>query len=245
MLHFLGIGAQKAGTSWIYEQLRQHPELNFPVGKENHFWDGVERGRHTKSVAEYAALFESSERHLAGEITPAYAALQPESIALIQKNFPELRIFFSVRDPVERAWSAARMFLDNAWLQPDELSSGFLYELCSAESFTRRGHYSLCLQNWLRYYDSSQIHLIDYAQISNDPASVLADLYRYLGVGGATGVVNAAVTARVRPGKDWQLPPSVRGQLIALYEPLVVEFRQLLGREFGKYAINTETWLRP
>lgn len=39
MLDFLGIGAQKAGTTWLYERLRQHPQIVFPhPDKEIHFW---------------------------------------------------------------------------------------------------------------------------------------------------------------------------------------------------------------
>ena len=42
MLDFLGIGAQKAGTSWLMGQLKQHPDFTMsPVGKEVHFFDVV------------------------------------------------------------------------------------------------------------------------------------------------------------------------------------------------------------
>jgi hypothetical protein len=36
---WLCIGAQKAGTSWLYQQLRQHPQLWLPPVKELHFFD--------------------------------------------------------------------------------------------------------------------------------------------------------------------------------------------------------------
>ncbi len=39
MIDFLGIGAQKCGTTWLYERLAQHPQVRFPAGKEIHFWD--------------------------------------------------------------------------------------------------------------------------------------------------------------------------------------------------------------
>ncbi|MGR3762461.1 sulfotransferase family protein (plasmid) [Roseobacteraceae bacterium NS-SX3] len=42
MLDFLGIGAQKAGTSWLMGQLKQHPDIIMPpVGKEVHYFDVV------------------------------------------------------------------------------------------------------------------------------------------------------------------------------------------------------------
>ena len=36
---FLGIGAQKAGTSWLYKQLVKHPDIWMPPIKELHFFD--------------------------------------------------------------------------------------------------------------------------------------------------------------------------------------------------------------
>ncbi len=44
---FLCIGAQKAGTSWLFEQLYQHPDLWLPPIKELHYFDHlfVERNR--------------------------------------------------------------------------------------------------------------------------------------------------------------------------------------------------------
>lgn len=40
---FLIIGAQKAGTSWIYQNLKNHPEIWTPPVKEFHFFDEYER----------------------------------------------------------------------------------------------------------------------------------------------------------------------------------------------------------
>jgi hypothetical protein len=68
MLSFLGIGAQKSGTTWLFEMLRQHPEVAFPAGKEVHFWDQ----RNDRSVDWYLGLFPDNGKKN-GEITPAYA----------------------------------------------------------------------------------------------------------------------------------------------------------------------------
>lgn len=37
---FAGIGTQKAGTTWLFEYLRNHPEVLIPR-KEMHIWDGL------------------------------------------------------------------------------------------------------------------------------------------------------------------------------------------------------------
>ena len=36
---FLGIGVQKAGTSWLWKNLRQHPSIWMPPRKELHYFD--------------------------------------------------------------------------------------------------------------------------------------------------------------------------------------------------------------
>src|SRR3954454_14322487 len=36
---FLCVGAQKAGTGWLYEQLRFHPDFWMPPVKELHYFD--------------------------------------------------------------------------------------------------------------------------------------------------------------------------------------------------------------
>src|SRR3712207_610972 len=37
--HFLCIGAQKAGTTWLYANLRAHPSIWLPSEKELHYFD--------------------------------------------------------------------------------------------------------------------------------------------------------------------------------------------------------------
>lgn len=41
---FLGIGAQKAGTSWLHRQLSSHPEIWLPPEKELHYFDSLVAG---------------------------------------------------------------------------------------------------------------------------------------------------------------------------------------------------------
>ena len=40
---FLCIGAQKAGTTWLHENLNKHPDIGLPDVKELHYFDSRER----------------------------------------------------------------------------------------------------------------------------------------------------------------------------------------------------------
>lgn len=52
---FFGIGAQKAGTTWLHQYLRDHPQVCVPeLFKEVHYWDTV-RPPHTTRYLDRAA----------------------------------------------------------------------------------------------------------------------------------------------------------------------------------------------
>ena len=117
-LNFLGIGAQKAGTTWLHKLLQKCDDICLPKNKkEVHFWDWHHRkgfdwytrqfGYHSHNTSTSAAAAQVKY----GEITPCYAVLPEATIAEIYNCFPNLKIIFVARDLVDRAWSAMVMEL--------------------------------------------------------------------------------------------------------------------------------------
>src|SRR5690606_22338115 len=62
-----------------------------------------------RTDAWYASLFRSCGDRVAGDITPAYSILGPAEVAHVARLMPAAMIILILRDPVERAWSHARM----------------------------------------------------------------------------------------------------------------------------------------
>ncbi len=60
MVDFIGIGAQKAATTWLWAMLRQHPEVRFSPLKEVHYFDvlylGMKREKWLKSIRQAVDL---------------------------------------------------------------------------------------------------------------------------------------------------------------------------------------------
>src|SRR2546421_8253693 len=130
---FMCVGAQKSGTSWLYQQLCSHPDFWMPPIKELHYFDLLSRtkmadpqprderdacffekikdlrARPHIDLENYARLFESKGQLLSGDMTPAYSMLNDEIVDPIIDYFPNLKVIFLVRDPVERAWSQLSM----------------------------------------------------------------------------------------------------------------------------------------
>jgi hypothetical protein len=99
---FLVIAPPKTGTSWLFENLRRHPQIYMPPVKELRYFDSKWRRR---DLAWYAAQFARARNRVAGEASPPYALLPDFAIELVRDLNPGLKLVFLMRDPVVRAWS--------------------------------------------------------------------------------------------------------------------------------------------
>src|SRR5690606_19149476 len=109
--NFLVIGAQKAGTTWLYDVLRRHPDIFLPETKELSYFcqldsDGNELNHFSRlDLAWYEGFFSAQDTETAiGEISPMYLCdeMAPRRIA---STFPSIKLIAALRDPVERAAS--------------------------------------------------------------------------------------------------------------------------------------------
>ena len=177
MIHFLGIGAQKAGTTWIYQHLSRHPDIRFPAGKEVHFWDCCR----SNGVEWWTGLF-ANGHHKQGEITPAYATLDEATIREIAALAPNLRVFYSLRNPIARAWSSALMALERSEMTIDDASHLWFLDHFKSAGSRRRGDYLCCIKRWQGVFCDEQFLTIMFDDIFKDPGGVLVRLCRHLGV---------------------------------------------------------------
>lgn len=231
MLSFLGIGAQKAGTTWLYEMLRQHPGLGFPAGKEVHFWDG----KRQLGLEWYRAQFSAEDALRSGEITPAYAILPLEVIREIHRFEPALRLFYLIRNPIERAWSSALMALGRAEMQVEEASDQwFIDHFCSAGSL-KRGDYEQCLRNWRLVFGVEQLLVLSYDMIQQDPLALLRMCCTHLQVdaGWFQRVPPNGLRERVFSGGGELIRPSLLPVLREIYHPRMRSLAAYLGADLS------------
>jgi hypothetical protein len=185
MVDFLGIGAQKAGTTWLFHQLSRHPQIAFPAGKELHFWDRCDPAlaRRWADMLEPASRICPAGRPVrSGEITPAYAILPTDTIAAIRRCCPDVRLFISLRSPLERAWSAAVMDLRREGRTPAQTADAWFLDHFHSSASLARGDYAACLERWWSAFPREQLLVMVYDEIRLSPAAVLARLARHLAV---------------------------------------------------------------
>jgi hypothetical protein len=231
MLDFLGIGAQKCGTSWLHRQLSQHPDIYMPPRKELHYWDqNRSRGREWYDRQFKNATAEQKR----GEITPAYAILPVDVIRDIRRDFPNIRMVYLLRDPVERAWSSALMALGRAEMKIEEASDQWFIDHFLSEGSRHRGDYETCLRNWSSVFGSSRVRVLLLDDVKADPCSALDSCFDHIGVAPRAGHI-AGVREKVFAGSGHPIRPSLRAFLVEMYRPKVEPLEQLLGRDLSAW----------
>ena len=176
---FLGIGAQKAGTTWLWENLRRHPEIFLPDKKELHYFDN----KFDQSLRYYTHRFVEARGRIKGEITPAYGILPRERIGFIRAIMPRARLIFLMRDPVERAWSQAVMDLVvRSGRALGEVSESEFLAFLESERSVSRGFYCRILDNWLGSFPSEQLYVGFFEDIRERPKELMSELFAHLGV---------------------------------------------------------------
>lgn len=103
-LHFVCVGAQKAGTTTLHDILNQHPKIGLPVVKESHFFSKDEQ--YSKGLHFYFKYYFSQRKKelMYGEVNPEFSYDQIVSERL-KEHFKELKIIMIIRNPVDRAFS--------------------------------------------------------------------------------------------------------------------------------------------
>lgn len=218
---FLGIGAQKCGTTWLHRNLSAQPAIWMPRWKEVHYFNRIHRdvpgwvdvlrpvagakmrAAMRSAVSEglgnelrgelrfwlarrdidwYRSLFPESFDGLVGEITPAYSTLEDEQVAEVEALKPDLKIFFLMRNPVERAWSAAVMGMQQEWSSPTGLDIDDLRAVTGKRAMRLRGDYIRTLDIWSSHFPSDQIFVGFLEDVSFRPSEFLAATCEFLGV---------------------------------------------------------------
>lgn len=102
--NFVVVGAQKCGTTSIYNYLNENPAVFVPHVKETNFFS--DSNLFDKGKAYYLSkYFNSNNRYkIVGEVCPAYLSNlnAPERI---YKTFGKIKIVIILRNPIDRAYS--------------------------------------------------------------------------------------------------------------------------------------------
>ena len=237
---FMGIGAQKAGTTWVFSRLQRHPGVAFPGGKEVHFWNL----RYQKGVPWYFSILGAPRTKKVGDITPAYAILPRPRIKKLADACPDTRFFMILRNPLERAWSLAKMnasmlfhatreikFEGRPGLEMGDLSDAWWKSQFRMKGSLVRGMYDECLDHWFSVVGPERLLVLDYEELLENPRRFLNAIAMHCGI-----------------ATDWfdEQPDSFFAEKVfdGAQQPLPERFKPFLCKLYGKSIRNLSARLK-
>ena len=202
MPNFLVIGAMKAGTTALYSFLKQHPQVYMSPIKEPNFFafegekvsfrapqdqNGINRTSVTHIDA-YRALFRGVTNEKAvGEASHWYL-YSPKAPGRIRHHVPKAKLIAVLRDPVERAYSQYLFFVRDGQEPLTDFARALREEDTRIRNnwafghYVSRGFYHAQLRRYFDAFDSSQIKVYLYEDLSADPIGMLRDTFHFLEV---------------------------------------------------------------
>ncbi len=222
MIDFLCIGAQKSGTTLLYEQLKTINEIYMPDTKELHFFDNSEH--YHRGEAFYLKHFEDAAfKQLKGEVTPAYLFIE-EAPMRIKEFVREKSVKFIVllRNPVDRAYSQYQMV---STIQKKEILSfeqALIYENFRLKehrdiinfSYIRRGFYAKQVLNYFKYFNKEQFLFVMYENFVDNQVLYMNKILSFLGLSKHFDIENKMVFNH----EYEEMKPEIRTILYQIYK---------------------------
>ncbi|MBD3254876.1 MAG: hypothetical protein GF383_07270 [Candidatus Lokiarchaeota archaeon] len=173
---FIGIGAMKAASGWIFKSLERHPEICGEAPKEHYFFNKTYN--YKKGIEFYLASFKKCPKNLLkGEFTPSYM-LSPESSHRIYKHFPNVKLIVCLRNPADRAYSDYRYNIQ--WHGRFTMYENFEEVMKHDSEFMERGFYFKQLKPYFELFPRNNILITFYEDLKKDSKKFLKQIYRFL-----------------------------------------------------------------
>lgn len=182
------IGAQKSGTTSIYDWLGQHPDVYAnPAAKDFPFF--CNDTKYAEGIEGYAELFKAAASQriiLAGCVNDLFFPLAP---ARIHEHLPDAKIIVVVRNPIDRAFSAYRYAVERGLEKrgfdqaiDDELRGapyeGFFEQ--SQKSYLEHGQYATQIERFREYFTVEKIKVFVFDDVKKNPQIMTDELTAFL-----------------------------------------------------------------
>lgn len=200
--NFFIVGAAKAGTTSLWQYLRQHPDVFMPqndLEKEPTYFSELTPPWATqfRDWSTYLKLFEPAKTQRAiGEASVAYL-FSSDAADRIADRYPGARIIIALRHPAERAYSHYKFMceLGFEWLTPFESALAAEEPRSLDVALKQRdpywfygyqyfgvGLYAAQIERFTRRFSKEQIQLVFFNELNKRPAETTRAVFEFLGV---------------------------------------------------------------
>ena len=247
--NFIGLGAQKAGTTSLHYWLSEHPNVFIPASKELQFFTL----HHKRGLEWYQSCFAGARpEQQCGDITPYYL-FHPTAPERIKAVAPDAKLIVLLRDPVERTLSGLfhSIRLGFEPLEPLPALEAEAERLERAEAILKAGHnhfahqeqsyvsrscYEVQIKRYLDQFSRDQLLLVRSEDLfSAEPQDTLKSILSFLEL--PPNQVKLELP-RDNPGKGEavNIAPSLRQWLRARLAPTYSAMERMYGIQWETHS---------
>ncbi len=175
-LDFILLGCQKCATTWLHRCFRAHPEICVNEEDEIHYFDI----HYTRGQDWFTSFFSEAQPNQKCGDTTSSTIRSDQALERIAKDYPDVRILLSIRNPIERAFSHYwhEKAKEKIHFQFEEIWSNYdLYD-----SFVGVGVYADRIKKLLTLFAKEQIQILLMDDLKSDPNSYLVKVFQHIGV---------------------------------------------------------------
>lgn len=171
---FLYIGAPKSGSTWLFDALMEQPDVEVYSGKYIHYFkDYYKRG---------GGWYEGHFRRLQGTVASGdfdtTYMFNKSVMERVSTDYPDMKLIVSLRNPVERDWSAFQFLKSNGQL-PRDVSLVEAYKK-NIEFLSDCGKYGEGLQFVFELFPAENVLVLWYDELRNNPARYFQRVQKFL-----------------------------------------------------------------
>ncbi|BFM05567.1 sulfotransferase domain-containing protein [Halioxenophilus aromaticivorans] len=177
---FIGIGAQKCASTWIYDILSDHPQAALSGLKEVDFFSY----KYDHGLQWYERNFDEgfSGQPVVGEISPSYFH-EPAVPERVLRHYPNIKLIVSLRNPVKRAISNHTHEIRVGHFGGSDLS--LEKGLANNPTYVDQGLYAKHLQRWLEVFPRENVLVLVFEEVIADRTKAAKQIYEFLGIDSA------------------------------------------------------------
>lgn len=251
MNHLFIVGAQRSGSTYLYEMLDSHPQVSMirPVRPEPKFFMNKELVERGKDYYEETYFPENKPgTKYFGEKSTSYIE-SPEAARRIKEFYPDARILMILRDPVMRAYSNYRFsvahsleplsFAEALTAEQDRIRVAKFTTSVTPYAYRKRGNYIGYIESYLEVFDASQLCVLIFEEFANDLDSVQR-LYRWLDID--DGFVPPSLHEVVNPATIQRIDqPTSFCDLALGYKDSIMRLERWMGRRIEVWCEHHQT----
>ena len=179
---FIGIGAPKAGTTWLSNVLEDHPGVCMSAQKEPDYFSYK---YDNSSISYYQGLFSCDSGSLAaGEFSTGYLA-DPNAASRIANDLPDVKLIAVLRNPVAQIYSHYWHLQRQNFHTGDANAGRVSFEEALKHyehRLIRPALYADHLERWLSLFDRDRFLIHLFEALKEDPDGVVRSTYEFIGV---------------------------------------------------------------